>query len=100
MVESDKLLPRGVPATYTVHYPSGRTFSVRGVFSILGSADPELGHGPAIKTATGELAVLDPRAVISRTAGVIYTPRSNAYLARWAQAWLHEHPEWPAVVEA
>lgn len=98
-VKRDDLLPAGVPATYTVNYPSGQTFSVTGVFSMLGSSDAEMGHTPAIRQGT-ELVVLDPRAVISRAAGVIYTPRDNGHIARWARAWLLDHPEWPAVTEA
>lgn len=82
------------PREYTVYYPSGKTFNLTGVFSLLSSADPEVGTEPAI-TVWDEVTVLDPRALVTCAGGIIYNPRNNASIAEPMRKWLAEHPEWP-----
>jgi hypothetical protein len=94
-VPKDKLLDKGEVASYTVYYPSGKTLAIEGVFSYVASPNPKIGGGPAIRTEKDELAILDPRALITRAGGIIYSPRTNENLAKPMQEWLSEHPERP-----
>lgn len=55
------------------------------------------------KLAKGSLLILDPRVVVINPATrfVMFSPRDpeNTNLPGWADAWLYEHPEWPAILE-
>jgi hypothetical protein len=94
-IPKEQLSGKGEAHSYTVYYPSGKTLNVVGVFSFIASRDPKIGAGPAIKTEKGEVVILDPRAFVTRTAGIVYTPRSNNNLTQEMKQWLSEHPEWP-----
>ena len=86
---------RGAAHCYTVHYPSGQTFTVTGVFTCVFDAGAIV--SVMIRLGHEEAVALDPRAVIVRDQLIIFEPRRGPQVA-WVRDWLREHPEWPRVV--
>jgi len=85
---------------YEVYYPSGEAFAANGTLGIYRSADGTV-LGPML--VAGERArYLDPRAVVVWEASRAYDPRQaleEGNLDPVTEAWLAEHPEWPAILE-
>jgi hypothetical protein len=94
-IPNDEMSGKGEIQSYTIYYPSGQVLNLAGVFSFIASPDPNVGAGPAIRTEKKEVVVLDPRALVTRAAGIVYTPRENKNLAKSMREWLDVHPEWP-----
>ena len=80
--------------TYSVLYPSGRRFELRGGFSMLNV--PRVGLTPMIAT-DDDTNLLDPRAVVTEiaTGVVVYSidmlPRDE--LTQGMRGWLHAREE-------
>ena len=89
----DELDAGKVEHSYLILYPSGRRFTLHGLFCAV-ALD---GHvDPAIRVH-GVLNVLDPRAVIVRDGLIIWEPRGVTSISPEIAAWLEAHPEWPRV---
>jgi hypothetical protein len=83
---------------HTIDYPSGAILEITGCMA--GAFHPQLGFQPCISRIgpKQEIAILDPRAVITRKEGVVWGCRWHpGGLPTWAQDWLQEHPEWPPI---
>jgi hypothetical protein len=82
--------------TWLVLYPSRRVMRFEGELGI--QPLPDDTHVPAVYADTGEVYLLDPRAIIRRhpSGEVCYTPSSIPVprLSGWAREWIAEHPEW------
>jgi hypothetical protein len=90
------LTEHDVVHTYSVYYPSGRRFTLRGVYGMIGHDE---GWAPTIRIADGSLFLLDARGVVARDGLIIFDPRrALRTLPAFAVRWLREHPEWPRIV--
>ena len=79
---------------YLVRYPSDRMFEVTGEYKLCPVGD---WLTPAVLLTSGEVALLDPRAVVNLLGAEIYSPRRNLDgLSPEMAEWLLKHPEWPA----
>jgi len=79
---------------YLVKYPTGKTFTVRGKFTLT-----PLGNWlvPAIFQEGNKAAVLDQRAIVEHLGTVVYSPRRHRDgLDPMMAEWLDDHPEWGA----
>lgn len=84
---------------FTIRYPSGRRFQLRGELRVVDLG--VTGLNPVI--VAGDAAhILDPRAVVRLDGQVVYTPRMVPLdgLTKDMRRWLLDHPEWASEVTA
>lgn len=80
---------------YEIRYPSGRTFTISGSFQRIPLGEMIV---PAVVLESGEVMVLDQRAVVILGDAVLYTPKMNLDgLDPGISAWLWDNLNWPPV---
>ena len=82
-----------------IHLPGGGCIDLDGTLCHV-DLGGDVGFTAGVLLPRGELALLDPRAVVMSDGAVVFEPRFHdpARLAPWVRCWLAEHPEWPRIV--